>query len=276
MQLKTSMAFLVMLISAFGLIIRTSHHCNWKVKAYGAQSMSCARMMRSSQDEMRVKRRGGTAGVLFMSEEGDVPLIEELVDTPMEELSEMNAINREIEEMKLPISKEVAASLGAFLGVLAFGLNNIDPGVNGAELLKIAERESLPVSTAACQNKPIVIDFYAPWCENCKAVAPSLRQLEGAYGGDINFITVDGSDPNNGDLVGRFHVDGIPHLAFLDAKGTLQTSLIGAVPKPILKEQLDALANAKPLPYRGAMGDGTESPIDLEKGVCSLPGRYDM
>lgn len=215
----------------------------------------------------------GTESRLYMeSEEADegFEFVEASVGSNAGSVSKSEA-----DEVKLPVTKEVAASIGALLGAFAFGINNLDPGVNGAELLRIAERESIPVAMAACQEKPIVIDFYAPWCENCKAVAPSLRQLEGAYGSDINFITVDGSDPVNEDLVGRFHVDGIPHLAFLDAKGTLQTSLIGAVPKPILKEELDALANAKPLPYRGAIGDGIETPIDLEKGVCALPKRYD-
>lgn len=278
LQLKTWLVFCGLIYLVFGLQCPS--------RGYGARKA----VERGTEAGLWSKKRLGQAkgdrrtGVLFMNVEEDgademgtsSPLIEELVDAPEDEIEEMNANSKSIEEVKLPISKEVAASIGAFLGVVIFGVNNIDPGVNGAELLKIAERESLPVATAACQNKPIVIDFYAPWCENCKAVAPSLRQLEGAYGGDINFITVDGSDPNNGDLVGRFHVDGIPHLAFLDAKGTLQTSLIGAVPKPILKEELDALASAKPLPYRGALGDGAESPLDLEKGVCSLPQRYDM
>ena len=171
---------------------------------------------------------------------------------------------------KLPLSKEVAAGLGAFLGAAVFAVQNVNPGVSGAELLRIAEAESMPVAVAACQDKPIVIDFYAPWCENCKAVAPSLRQLEGAYKGDVNFITVDGSNPANTDLVGRFHVDGIPHLAFLDAKGIAQTSLIGAVPKPILREELNALVTGKPLPYSGMDVKG-EMPLDLEKGVCALP-----
>jgi thiol-disulfide isomerase/thioredoxin len=186
----------------------------------------------------------------------------------------------------MPFSKNVAAGIGVFVGVLAFGVQNINPGVSGAELLRIAERESIPMAQAACQDKPIVVDFYAPWCENCREVAPVLRQLEGAYGKDINFITVDGSDPRNEDLVGRFHVDGIPHLAFLDSRGALQTSLIGAVPKPILREELEALAQDRPLPYlgpRSSSGGGNgkgndnwgnhlerESPIDLERGVCAL------
>ena len=175
---------------------------------------------------------------------------------------------------KVPFSKEVAAGIGALLGATVFAAQNINPGVSGAELLRIAEVESIPVSVAACQDKPMVIDFYAPWCENCKQVAPSLRQLEGAYGGDINFITVDGSNPANNDLVGRFHVDGIPHLAFMDSEGIEQTALIGAVPKPILKAELEALVAGKPLPYAGI--DNGERPLDLEKGVCSLPTNANM
>lgn len=195
-----------------------------------------------------------------------------LINAPIEEISPSAGAGSLSDKARFPFSKKVAAGIGALLGATVFAVQNVNPGVSGAELLRIAEAESMPVAVAACQDKPMVIDFYAPWCENCKAVAPSLRQLEGAYKGDVNFITVDGSNPANTDLVGRFHVDGIPHLAFLDAKGTAQTALIGAVPKPILREELDALVAGKPLPYVG-MPVGGEQPLDLEKGVCSLPAR---
>jgi thiol-disulfide isomerase/thioredoxin len=119
---------------------------------------------------------------------------------------------------------------------------------------------TLYLQTALCNNKPTVIDFYAPWCESCKIMASSMRGVEIQYRNDVNFITVDGSDPNNGEfhftifllktkllvflaeIVGAFKVDGIPHLAFITGDNEVKTALIGAVPKTILTEEVDALA----------------------------------
>jgi hypothetical protein len=42
----------------------------------------------------------------------------------------------------------------------------------------------------------------------------------------------------NADLVRRFHVDGIPHVALLKSNGEIQTSLIGAAPKKILLDDM--------------------------------------
>ena len=43
------------------------------------------------------------------------------------------------------------------------------------------------------------------------------------------------------DLVKMFRVDGIPHLAFIGSDQEVKTALVGAIPKPILKDQITAL-----------------------------------
>ncbi|CAM9154187.1 unnamed protein product [Heterosigma akashiwo] len=112
-------------------------------------------------------------------------------------------------------------------------------------------RESPPLAVCLANGKPTVVDFYADWCSNCKAMAPTMRALEKEYAGRVNFLAVDGADPRNADLVGRFRVDGIPHLALITADHEVETALIGMVPKPILEEEMDALLAAKPLPWVG-------------------------
>lgn len=49
-----------------------------------------------------------------------------------------------------------------------------------------------------CNGKPTVIDFYADWCESCKAMAPSMRSIESQYKDKVNFVTLDGSNTKNG------------------------------------------------------------------------------
>jgi hypothetical protein len=42
-------------------------------------------------------------------------------------------------------------------------------------------------------------------------------------------------------MVKRFRVDGIPHLAFIGSNAEVKTALVGAVPKPILSDEVSAL-----------------------------------
>lgn len=44
------------------------------------------------------------------------------------------------------------------------------------------------------------------------------------------------------DLVEKFRVDGIPHIAFLTNQASVQTALVGAVPEEVLQQQINALA----------------------------------
>jgi thiol-disulfide isomerase/thioredoxin len=61
--------------------------------------------------------------------------------------------------------------------------------------------QSLSVQKAAvCNGKPTIIDFYADWCESCRAMAPSMRSMEAQYKDRINFISIDGSNSKNGEF----------------------------------------------------------------------------
>jgi thiol-disulfide isomerase/thioredoxin len=211
----------------------------------------------------------------------------ELTSGSVNNLSSSSSSSSVVEQSgpaSLPLSKYVAVMIGIVFGFSYYLFENFTFGndalANGATLLKLAEADSVSLNDAMCaknlKNKPTVIDFYAPWCENCKTLAPTLKQLESAYKNDINFITIDGSNPKNSDLVSRFHVDGIPQLSFINRKGELLTSLVGAVPKPILKEELDAFLTDKgELPYSGMtpsmFNEQPETAVELERGTCTLP-----
>ena len=52
-------------------------------------------------------------------------------------------------------------------------------------------------------------------------------------------------------MVDAFRVDGIPHVALLGADMELKTSLVGAIPRQVVEQDIVALANQAPLPYQG-------------------------
>ena len=125
------------------------------------------------------------------------------------------------------------------------------------------QHDSAPITSIGNNGKPSVVDFWAPWCENCKLLAPTLHKVEEEYGDRVNFIMVNGDVAEAWPLIQAFGVDAIPHLALVSADGDVETALIGPVPKSILEADLDTmidnasanvgsagLQQAKPVPYK--------------------------
>ena len=79
-------------------------------------------------------------------------------------------------------------------------------------------------------------------------MAPTLKQLEDEFGSDVNFVMINGDDDKSWPMIEAFGVDAIPHLALVEADGTVDTALIGPVPKQWLERDLQVLKeNAKTL-----------------------------
>lgn len=167
-------------------------------------------------------------------------------------------------------TKKLVALASSLLATFLFLFQRNQP-VNAVALMKEMEKDSIPVKDALCNGKPTIIDFYADWCESCKVMAPTMRELESKYGNNINFVTLDGTDPNNSEFVSRFKVDGIPHVAFITPKAEVKTALVGAVPAKVIVSDIKALLKNEVLPYEGydAFEDESHFPFkDLTK-ICS-------
>jgi thioredoxin 1 len=83
----------------------------------------------------------------------------------------------------------------------------------------------------------VVVDFWAEWCGPCRMVAPVIDELSEEYN-DVKFFGVDvDSSPNVADKQG---IRNIPAILFFK-KGQLIDRIVGAVPKPTIKNKIDAL-----------------------------------
>jgi len=77
-------------------------------------------------------------------------------------------------------------------------------------------------------DKPCLIDFYADWCQPCKAVAPVLEELAQEYGDKINIYKINTEEQQ--ELSAAFGVRSIPSLLFVPLEEQPQMAQ-GALPK---------------------------------------------
>ena len=83
---------------------------------------------------------------------------------------------------------------------------------------KITELDSSNFdSTVSSGPAPVVVDFWAPWCGPCKAIAPILEELAEELGGAVKICKV--NVDNNSEVATKYEIRAIPTiLIFKDGK----------------------------------------------------------
>jgi len=161
--------------------------------------------------------------------------------------------------------------LAALAAVLALLLIWLRGGLHPDAPLERLARQSPDLHEALGDGRPTLVEFYADWCEACRAMAPAMDQLEQRHRGALDLVLLNVDNPRWQAEVERYAVNGIPQLELFDASGLSVGRSIGARSASELEALASSLLEDQPLP--ALAGVGATSPLPTTRNEAAVGPR---
>jgi|AntAceMinimDraft_16_1070373.scaffolds.fasta_scaffold03226_5 thioredoxin 1 len=87
---------------------------------------------------------------------------------------------------------------------------------------------------------PVLVDFWAPWCQPCLLMAPALESIADEMQDKIRIAKLNTEIPENLNLAGQYQIRSIPNMK-LFYKGEIIREFIGLRPKEALQQELEEI-----------------------------------
>ncbi|MGZ8796296.1 MAG: thioredoxin [Thermoanaerobaculia bacterium] len=100
----------------------------------------------------------------------------------------------------------------------------------------VVEITDASFETTVQAGKPVLVDFWAPWCGPCRIIGPIVEELAPSYQGKAVIAKMNVDD--NPEVSQRFGVTSIPTLMMFK-EGKLVDRVVGAMPKGEVRKFID-------------------------------------
>jgi putative thioredoxin len=109
---------------------------------------------------------------------------------------------------------------------------------SSANVVEVTDATFPQVVLEESHRRPVVVDFWAEWCQPCRMIGPVLERLADEHSGDFLLAKLD--TDTNPQASAAFRIQGIPAVkAFRD--GQMVSEFVGAIPERAIRQWLEPL-----------------------------------
>lgn len=138
----------------------------------------------------------------------------------------------------------------------------------GVDVVKDSDSQGFQADVLdASQATPVIVDFWAPWCEPCKQIGPVIEKLVRQAGGRVRLVKID--IDKSPEIAQTMRVQSIPAVYAFD-RGRPVDGFVGAQPESQIKAFVERLTGAVgPSPVEQALEHAKAALQDKDHGTAS-------